>query len=150
MTSLDTNDIYYNIYADIYEDDDFTLDIGDSVVLKGFSTEEAAAEAMIKTLQEAKVTWAKTWATYTKDAVGNVTKSSSGDYSNAWTWVRDAAIDSLQHGEYSFEYGGNQRIKVWIHSKSHSTNQAYKDAYLRVSPEDRKILGLQQPDLLED
>lgn len=149
MTSLDTNDIYYNIYADIYDDDDFTLDIGDSVVLKGFSTEEAAAEALVKTLQEAKVTWAKTWATYTKDEEGNVTKSSSGDYSNAWTWVRDVAVESLRHGEYNFEFGGNQRITVWTHSKSHSTNQAYKDAYLRVSPEDRKILGLQAPDLLE-
>lgn len=132
MTSLDTNDIYYNIYADIDEDDDFLLDIGDSVVLKGFSTEKAAAEALIKALQEAKVTWSKTRS------------------SRAWYWIRDAAIEYLKNEDYNFQFGGNQRIKVWIHSKSHSTNQAYKDAYLRVSPEDRKILGLQQPDLLED
>lgn len=144
-----TNDIYYNIHASIDEDDDFELNIGNSVTLEGFSSEEEASEALIKKLQEAKIIWAKGWSIRHTDEEGTVTKEESGDYTPAWTWVLNAAIEALRAGEYDFTIGGNQTIEVWTHAKSRSAEQAYKEAYSRVSPEDRKTLGLQAPSTIK-
>ena len=151
MTQLDQNDIYYNISADIDSDDDFELDIGTSVTLKGFSTTDAATEALAKTLLEAKLVWSKKWSVRRTNELGEVTVESQGDYDSAWTYIRDEAVKELQEGNTEFTAGGgNQSIEVWLTIKSRSKVRAYKEALRRVSPEDRKTLGLVSPDFLED
>lgn len=151
MTCLDQNDIYYNICADIDSDDDFELDIGYYVKLKGFNTTEEAAEALLKTLKEARITWSKKFSVRRTDENGVVTVESEGDYDSAWHSIRDEAIQELEGGYTSFAAGGgNQSLSVWIEMKSRSQAKAYRDALLRVSEEDRKILGLQDPNNLDD
>jgi hypothetical protein len=150
MSSLEQNDIYYSIYADINSDDDFELDIGYDVKLTGFSTEKEAAEALAKTLLEAKLVWSKKWSIRHTNEQGEVTSEDSGDYDSAWTYVRDEAVQELQAGNTHFRAGGgNQSIEVWTAMNSRRKNREFKEALMRVSPEDRKILGLLDPNSIE-
>lgn len=148
MAYTDESDVYYIIYADIDTDDDFELDIGCDIKLKGFNTEEEARQGLKKTLLEAKVVWSKEWNIHRVGDGGELVLESQGDSSSAWFSLRDRMIEQLDEGNSWFTLGGNQAAEVWVSKRDRKTEREYKEALLRVSPEDRKILGLQDPDKL--
>ena len=148
MTYTDESDVYYIIYADINTDDDFELDIGCDITLKGFITEEDARQGLKKTLLEAKVIRSNRWSIRRVGEGGEIVIESQGDSSSAWISLRERMIEQLDEGNSWFTLGGNQSAEVWVSKRDRKTEREYKEALLRVSPEDRKILGLQDPDKL--
>lgn len=86
----------------IDEDDDFCLDIGSEFLATG-NTDAEARQNAIQILQKATLTWVGTYAA----------NGVRGDYSHAWYFIRDAAIQAIQEMCDNFSYGGNQTIEFW-------------------------------------
>lgn len=99
----DFNIIYnsekYSASANIDTDDDFILDCGNFIRVVG-STKKEVINNLIVALQNAKLI--------------------EGSRPYLWTTMRDEAIKSLQHGETTFSFCGNQTIEISVYKKKPS------------------------------
>jgi hypothetical protein len=92
----------------IDSDDDFLLDIDHDFKMYGASKDELMAELVLR-LNSSGFEYLKTWSM--TDSRGNRT---SGDYTAAWTNIRDEAIKQLNEGNHCILFGGNRTIEISI------------------------------------